>query len=1070
MGGRRLRRLIGAAVRGVRRPRLSVIVRAAGAGPHLEGAIRSVLNQTFRDLEVLVVVGPGADALSSGEQVATGLSARDRRVRVVSCDPDDHRGAGPDGWLDTALKRARGGLVTVIDGGDGMVAGACQSMVQCLERSGSDVVVACSRSLTPATGAGPGAGPPRAPRLAQPLARVPEAVEELVAGAVMARRRLWAPPRRPRVLRAPAVSLPARALAVLLAATRMDVLDEEVYTWRAGSAARGLSADTDPVGLLAEVDALAQLATDAPEAVRRSLVAGRLSRDLVRLAEAAHREGPDFSSRLRRIARRALADADDLVWEAVGLLDRLVLWLLIQDEPAGAVELEELIGRRCEDLGHLPLTIEAGTVRPEHALLEGITAPRRLAEIRDVDLRLHVGIDMVRWLGPRTLEVRGCAWVWGLDPGLIDRPTVEVVDETGRVRGRAEADRCEAPRADLEAGDPWRSYLTSGIVVRLQVETGRRPSWFRVVTRVAGREVRAWIPQPAGSSRRRLAPPESGRSLEARGQRGLLQVAPAPSGIRGSEALPGGEIDVVLLCARLGTDATLVLSGTVSPAPDGLGIVLGGRAAEAQAMTVPAVLGPGDGWSACIDLADPGVELATYPLSWSAVSQDEPDRKVEGACLAGEGIDGPATEVPIAAAATSCVAEPDGDVTGADAGRPARRARILTRTDGSVAVAVIPPLTPGERSRRGHRLLIEREAGPLRPGVFLESFGGRSGGDSPAAICEDLATHGVGAPLWWSVVDGTVRVPTGARPVVVGSPQWVEALRTSRVIVTNDHLPSWFSKREGQHLLQTWHGTPIKKLLHDAPKAVTLRYRRLMDRQVPQWDLLLAQSPQAARRLQQALGYRGPVRVGEYPRNVRLLGGAEVRRRVRHELGIAPGKPVILYAPTWRESLRPSTGAAGCATVHGPGPVGELDGPRLAELLDAVVLMRSHHMNRGGCVPGMIDVSGYPSVEELMLAADILVSDYSSIFFDFALTGKPAVVYTPDLASYRDVERGLYGDWPLGSGLPVAADHDELTSHLQRLLGNIDAAEGRCSPREVDPAPILDNLTWIRGWITRFLS
>ena len=1069
MGGRRLRRLIGAAVRGVHRPRLSVIVRAAGAGPHLEGAIRSVLNQTFRDLEVLVVVGPGADALSSGEQVATGLSARDRRVRVVSCDRDDHRGAGPDGWLDTALKRARGGLVTVVDGGDGLVGGACQSMIECLERSGSDVVVARSRSLTPATGAGPGAGPPRAPRLAQPSARVPEAVEELVAGAVMARRRLWAPPRRPRVLRAPAVSLPARALAVLLAATRMDVLDEEVYTWRAGSAARGLSADTDPVGLLAEVDALAQLAADAPEAVRRHLVAGRLSRDLVRLAEAAHREGPDFSGRLRRIARRALADADDLVWEVVGLLDRLVLWLLIQDEPAGAVELEELIGRRCEDLGHLPLTIEAGTVRPEPALLEGAPVPRRLTEIRDVDLRLHVGVDAVRWLGPRTLEIRGCAWVWGLDPGLIDRPTVEVVDETGRVRGRAQADRCEAPRADLEAGDPWRSYLTSGIVVRLQVEAGR-PSWFRVVTRVAGREVRAWMPQPAGSSRRRPAPPESGQHLEARGQRGLLQVAPAPSGIRGSEARPGGEIDVVLLCARLDTDATLVLSGTVAPAPDGLDIVLGGRAAEARAMTVPAVLAPGGGWSAHIDLADPDVELATYPLSWSTVSQDEPGNRIKGACLAGEGIDGPATEVPIAAAPTSCAAEPDSDITGADAGRPARRARILTRTDGSVAVAVIPPLTPGERSRRGHRLLIEREAGLLRPGVFLESFGGRSAGDNPAAICEDLAAHGVEAPLWWSVVDGTVRVPAGARPVVVGSPQWVEALRTSRVIVTNDHLPSWFSKREGQYLLQTWHGTPIKKLLHDAPRAVTLRYRRLMDRQVPQWDLLLAQSPQAGRRLQQALGYCGPVRVGEYPRNVRLLGGAEVRRRVRHELGIAPGQPVILYAPTWRESLRPSTGAAGCAAAHGPGPVGALDGPRLAELLDAVVLMRSHHMNRAGCVPGMIDVSGYPSVEELMLAADILVSDYSSIFFDFALTGKPAVVYAPDLASYRDVERGLYGDWPLDSGLPVAADHDELASHLQRLLGDIDVAEGRYSLLEVEPVPILDNLTWIRGWIARFLS
>jgi glycosyl/glycerophosphate transferase, teichoic acid biosynthesis len=298
----------------------------------------------------------------------------------------------------------------------------------------------------------------------------------------------------------------------------------------------------------------------------------------------------------------------------------------------------------------------------------------------------------------------------------------------------------------------------------------------------------------------------------------------------------------------------------------------------------------------------------------------------------------------------------------------------------------------------------------------------------------------------------------------------VEALRTSRVIVTNDHLPSWFSKREGQHLLQTWHGTPIKKLLHDAPRTVTLRYRRLMARQVPQWDLLLAQTPQAGRRLQRALGYHGQVRVGEYPRNVRLLGGSEVRRRVRHELGIGQEQPVILYAPTWRESLRPDKRAVDCGTAGGPGPAGALDGEHLADRLGAVVLMRSHHMNRAGRVPGTIDVSGYPSVEELMVAADILVSDYSSIFFDFALTGKPAVAYVPDLTFYRDVERGLYGFWPLESGLPVAVDHDGLTSHLHRVLGGIDAAGGRCAPPEVDPVPILDNLAWIRGWVTRFLS
>ena len=452
-------------------------------------------------------------------------------------------------------------------------------------------------------------------------------------------------------------------------------------------------------------------------------------------------------------------------------------------------------------------------------------------------------------------------------------------------------------------------------------------------------------------------------------------------------------------------------------------------------------------------------------MGWSATPEDEPDHGTEGVCLAGEGIDGPAIETPIVPAPAGGAVVPDDVVPGGGSGRPARRARIITRRDGSVAVAVIPPLTPRERSRRGRRLLVEREAEALRPAVFMESFGGRSGGDNPAAICEDLAAHDVRAPLWWSVVDGTVPVPSGAVPVVVGSQEWVEALRTSRVIVTNDHLPDWFSKREGQHLLQTWHGTPIKKLLHDAaPGSVSLRYQRLMARQVPQWDLLLAQNREAEQRLRRALGYGGQVRVGEYPRNVRLLGGIEVGRRVRSDLGIGEEQQVILYAPTWRERLRHPEGLAGHS--NGQGLQGDV---YPAHRTDAVVLMRTHHMNRARPGPGLVDVSRYPSIEELMMAADVLVSDYSSIFLDFALTGKPAVVYVPDLEHYRDVERGLYGDWPRRSGLPVALDHDELAFHLNRILGDFDVQAARREVLEVDPEPVLENLAWIREWITRFL-
>lgn len=1053
MGGRRL---IGSALRAVHRPRLSVIVRAVGAGPHLEGAIRSVLNQSFKDLEVVVVVGQGADTQSSGEQVATRLSIKDRRVRVLPSE----RG-GDLGDLEAALKRARGRLVTIVDGGDALVAGACQRMIQCLDLSGSDVVVARSRSLTPSTGARQRTGPPREPRLGEPLVQVPEVVEDLVAGAVMARRWLWTRPRRLGALRTSPVSLPARTLSVLLAATRIDVLDEEVYTWRVGSVARGPSADTEPAALLTEVGVLAQMATCAPPSVRRRLVAGRLNRDLVRLAERAHRERPDFVRGLRRTATRVLPAAEDSLWDSTSLLDRLVLWLLMRDDPASAEELEDLIGRRLEDLNRLPLVLEAGTLRPEPRFLERITVPGRLTELQDVDLRLHVSTDTARWVGPRTLEVRGCAWVWGVDPSLTDRPVIEVVDADGRVRRRTEVDRCQAPRADLEAGDPWRSYLPSGITVRLRLEPGRTV-WFRVVTRVAGRRVWTWMPQPAGSSRWRLAPSESGRCLAVRGERGLLQVASVKVGSRGSELLPSMPIDVVLHGACLALDATMVLSGTVTGAPAELDIVVscsGGR------MTVPAVLAPGGEWTANLDLVDPDVQLGTYTVGWSATPEDEPDHRIEGVCRAGEGIDGPAVEAPIVPAPAGGAAVPDDVVPGGGSGRPARRARIITRRDGSVAVAVIPPLTPRERSRRGRRLLVEREAEALRPAVFMESFGGRSGGDNPAAICEDLAAHDVRAPLWWSVVDGKVPVPSGAVPVVVGSQEWVEALRTSRVIVTNDHLPDWFSKREGQHLLQTWHGTPIKKLLHDAaPGSVSLRYQRLMARQVRQWDLLLAQNREAEQRLRRALGYSGQVRVGEYPRNVKLLGGIEVGRRVRSDLGIGEEQRVILYAPTWRERLRHPEGLAGHS--NGQGLLGEV---YPAHRTDAVVLMRTHHMNRARPGPGLVDVSRYPNIEELMMAADVLVSDYSSIFLDFALTGKPAVVYAPDLERYRDVERGLYGDWPRRSGLPVALDHDELTFHLNRILGDFDVQAARREVLEVDPAPVLENLAWIRGWITRFL-
>src|SRR5699024_3191621 len=143
-------------------------------------------------------------------------------------------------------------------------------------------------------------------------------------------------------------------------------------------------------------------------------------------------------------------------------------------------------------------------------------------------------------------------------------------------------------------------------------------------------------------------------------------------------------------------------------------------------------------------------------------------------------------------------------------------------------------------------------------------------------------------------------------------------------------------KRSGQYYLQTWHGTPIKKLLWDIPShKVPLSYRRLMKKQVPQWDLLLAQSEEAANRLRIGLGYSGRVEVMEYPRNVRLTDRLTNSAGTHIRLGIERDEAIVLYVPTWREEHR-NTSRLEWKEL--------LNVEEFADVIDARVLIRAHHM------------------------------------------------------------------------------------------------------------------------------
>jgi CDP-glycerol glycerophosphotransferase (TagB/SpsB family) len=338
------------------------------------------------------------------------------------------------------------------------------------------------------------------------------------------------------------------------------------------------------------------------------------------------------------------------------------------------------------------------------------------------------------------------------------------------------------------------------------------------------------------------------------------------------------------------------------------------------------------------------------------------------------------------------------------------------------AVTIGPPRDPAYDSGEGQDALERRYAtrpGGLENAVFFESFYGRNAGCNPLAIDREIARRAPGVTRYWSVVDLSVRVPEGAIAVVDGSPEWWRARGASRLLVVNDWLRRRFSRREGQVVLQTWHGTPLKRLALHRPGFDPRRMVAVV-REARRWNVLLAQNPYAARIMGKAYAFlTRPIWVEGYPRNDVLVGGDGAA--AREALGIGLAERVILYAPTWRDDRTEM--------------VDFLDPVALASDADAVVLVRGHSRTiepgRDQSGPRVIDVTGFPDTSQLLLAADALVTDYSSVMFDFSVTGKPMYFFVPDLEHYRGELRGFYFDLAEHAPGPLVRTQEELTQALR---------------------------------------
>ncbi|MGC9501603.1 CDP-glycerol glycerophosphotransferase family protein [Streptomyces sp. WG7] len=321
---------------------------------------------------------------------------------------------------------------------------------------------------------------------------------------------------------------------------------------------------------------------------------------------------------------------------------------------------------------------------------------------------------------------------------------------------------------------------------------------------------------------------------------------------------------------------------------------------------------------------------------------------------------------------------------------------------------------------------------PLRDTVLYASFSGRQFSDSPRAVYEELLRQGAELEHVWVVEDRRAEIPKGVRTVRRWSREWYEALGRSRYVVTNTHLPHWVRRREGQVIVQTWHGTPLKRIGHDigSVQFADRKYLSKVAEETPNWSFLVSPNRFSTPIMRRAFQYEGEILESGYPRNDVLLSEKtdETARAVRERIGLPEGKKVVLYAPTWRDDQFYRAGNYKFDL--------RIDMRKAAERLgdDHVVLVRKHS-NIVDAVPGagdgfVFDVSSYPDIADLFLITDVLVTDYSSLMFDFANTGRPMLFFTYDLEYYRDQLRGFYFDFEKQAPGPLLQSSDELIEAL----------------------------------------
>lgn len=309
-------------------------------------------------------------------------------------------------------------------------------------------------------------------------------------------------------------------------------------------------------------------------------------------------------------------------------------------------------------------------------------------------------------------------------------------------------------------------------------------------------------------------------------------------------------------------------------------------------------------------------------------------------------------------------------------------------------------------------------------------------GNDPRYVADSMREAAKDLDILWLSEKRKAITPTGIRSIK-GKFAMRYHLSTARVIVSNHRLGKYFSKgykkKPGQFYLQTWHGVgALKKIEADTHTcSKTWRTRALLDS--ANIDLLLSNSVFSRDLLRACFLYSGEVKITGAPRNDILVNPPKgLSERVRKILGIEDSYSLALYAPTLRKK--------GGKSVE-PLKVEQLR-KALKERFGGKwkILIRRHPVQGEKAIKRLVegtgtqDVSSYPDFSELLLAVDVLITDYSSCAFDYMLTNRPVFLYVPDMEVYEKYQGLLYN--PNELPFPAARSNDELENNIHNWEPN----------------------------------